>query len=137
MKSLIAAVPAPIATPLYQTAKDVEIVKQTTTTVLQRVSSLIDVLERQASECSSDKDRRNMTGTAGALLKALELNARLTGELLPGNNQVNVQVNTAPSITTAPEWRIFLQIVDNHPDVKAELVEALRGVRVISEVKNE
>jgi len=124
-------VPAVVTLPAYQTSTDVATTKQTVTTVLQRVSSLIDVLERQASECSNDKDRRNMNGTAVALLKALELNARLTGELLP-NNSAAVQVNIgAPSITTCPEWGIVIRVLDRHPEIRQEMVEALQGSQVV------
>ena len=139
MTNLIAVSPVHVEPPAYQTSTEVTTVKQTATTVLQRVSGLIDVLERQASECQNDKDRRNMTGTAGALLKALELNARLTGELVTGN-QTAVQVNVgAPSITTAPEWGTVIKIIDRHPEVKAELSEALAGIRrkIPECVKNE
>jgi hypothetical protein len=117
--------PAVVTLPAYQTSTDVATVKQTTVTCLQRVSSLIDVLERQAAECHNDRDRKNMTGTAGALLKALELNARLTGELLP-NNSAAVQVNIgAPSITTCPEWGILCKVLERHHEIKDELSTAL------------
>lgn len=102
MKRLVPVVPAPAAVPVYQTTEDAVIVKQTTTNVLQRVSSLIDVLEKQAAECASDADRRNMTATATALLKALELNTKLTGELQIGVG-VAVQVNTTPSLMKEPK----------------------------------
>lgn len=129
-------VPVPVALPAYQTTTDVITVKQTTATVLHRVSSLIDVLERQAAECSTDKDRRNMTGTAGALLKALELNARLTGELLP-NNLAAVQVNIGvPSITSCPEWGVVIRVLDKHPEIRQEMVEALQNIREIKEGKS-
>jgi len=126
MQRTIPALTAPLPVPVYQTTTDVLTVKQTTTTVLQRVSSLIDVLEKQAAECASDADRRNMNGTAVALLKALELNARLTGELLPGNQTaVQVNVNT-PSLTTAPEWGVLMKVLDNHPEIRDELNAALQ-----------
>jgi hypothetical protein len=128
-------VSVPVTLPAYQTTTDVITAKQTTATVLQRVSSLIDVLERQASECSNDKDRRNMNGTAVALLKALELNARLTGELDSGGTKVLVNVNTAPSITTCPEWGTVIRVLDKHPEIRAEMVEALQNIRTIQEVR--
>lgn len=118
-------VPVPVTLPAYKTTTDVLTVKQTTATVLQRVSALIDVLEKQAAECASDADRRNMNGTALALLKALELNARLTGELLPaGNTAVQVNVGT-PSLTSTPEWRVFVKVIEKYPAIKKELLTAL------------
>ena len=122
MMNMVSA-PITVQVPAYQTSTDVAIVKQTATTALQRVSGLIDVLERQASECSDDKDRRNMTGTAGALLKALELNARLTGELLPGN-MVNVQVNNNVTITDN-EKEVVLKVVQRHPEIYSEILTAM------------
>lgn len=97
MKRLLPAVPAPVAVPTYQTSEEAAIAQQTTTSVLQRISGLIDMLEKQARECASDSDRRNMTATATALLKALELNARLTGEIQAGI-AVGVQVNNTPPL---------------------------------------
>jgi hypothetical protein len=118
-------VPTMVTLPAYQTSSDVATTKQTVTTVLQRVSSLIDVLEKQANECSNDKDRRNMTATATALLKALELNAKLTGELDCGGTKVQVNVGT-PSITTCPEWGIVIRVLDRHPEIRQEMVEELQ-----------
>ena len=125
MKRVVSAVLAPVSIPIYQTTQDVTIVKQTTTSVLQRVSGLIDVLERQAAECSNDKDRRNMTSTATALLKALELNARLTGQLSP-NNQVNLQVNV-PSVRDDPAFPIIIGILRECPVCFAKVETVLRG----------
>jgi len=58
-------------------------------------------------------------------LKALELNARLTGELSP--NQVNVAVLNTPSMQQSPEWPIVIRVLDHHPEIKQELTEALQG----------
>jgi hypothetical protein len=113
----------PLPVPAYQTGEQVATAERVSLSIITRVSSLVDVLELQATECASDKDRRNMTATATALLKALELNARLTGELGP-NNQVNLQVNV-PSLRDAPEWPIFIRIIEKHPAIKAELNQAL------------
>jgi len=65
-----------------------------------------------------------MNGTATALLKALELNARLTGELSP--NQVNVAVLNTPSLQQSPEWGPLMQVLDRHPEIRVELTEALQ-----------
>jgi hypothetical protein len=50
-------------------------------------------------------------------------------------NAIQVNVNNAPSITTCPEWSTVIRIIDRHPEVKAELVEALQGIRLIPEGK--
>ena len=124
-KCLRAAAPIkPAAVLAYPTGEQVAIAERVSQSIIQRVSSLADVLEQQATECANDKDRRNMTTTATALLKALELNARLTGELSP--NQTNIQVNNLPSMRDSPEWSIFIRIVERHPQVKAELAAALQ-----------
>lgn len=112
----------PLPVPVYQTVEQVATAERVSQSIVARVSSLADVLEQQAAECASDKDRRNMTGTATALLKALELNARLTGELSP--SQVNVAV-MAPSMRESPEWGIFIRIIERHPEIRAELNAAL------------
>lgn len=123
MKRQATSVPT-LPVPVYQTCEQVAITERVSLSIIQRVSSLADVLEQQATECANDKDRRNMTTTATALLKALELNARLTGELSP--NQTNIQVNNLPSMRDSPEWSIFIKIVERHPQVKEELVAALQ-----------
>ena len=124
MQRTLPVITAPIPVPSYQTGEQLAVTERITLSIIQRVSNLVTVLETQAGECANDKDRRNMTGTAGALLKALELNARLTGELSP--NQTAVQVNvTAPSIMQAPEWSIFIRIIEHHPEIHAELNAAL------------
>ena len=114
--------PAPV--PVYQTPEQVAVTERVSISIINRVSSLVAVLEQQATECASDKDRRNMTATATALLKALELNARLTGELGP-NGQVYLQVNM-PSLTTAPEYPILMKVLDRHPEIRQELTAALQ-----------
>ena len=120
----IATAPPPLPAPEYQTTTETAIAERVSTSIINRVSSLVDVLEQQASECASDKDRRNMNGTATALLKALELNARLTGELSP--NQVNVAVLNTPSLQQSPEWGPLMQVLDRHPEIRVELTEALQ-----------
>jgi len=109
--------------PVYQSSEQVATAERVSLSIVARVSSLADVLEQQANECASDKDRRNMTGTATALLKALELNARLTGEISP--NQNNIQINNIPSMRDAPEWGIFIRIIERHPEIRNELNQAL------------
>lgn len=122
MKRQVPSLPT-LPVTVYETATETAIAERITLSILQRVSNLVDVLETQARECASDKDRRNMTGTASALLKALELNARLTGELQPG--QTNVLINNVPSLTQAPEWSIFLRCIEKHPEIRTELLAAL------------
>ena len=121
MKRQAPSLPA-LPVPVYQTGEQVAIAEKVSLSIIQRVSNLVGVLETQAGECASDKDRRNMNGTATALLKALELNARLTGVLSP--NQVNVAV-MVPSMRDSPEWPIFIRIIEKHPVIKAELNQAL------------
>ena len=123
MKRQTPSLPA-LSVPVYQTGEQVAVTERITLSIITRVSSLVGVLEQQASECASDKDRRNMNGTATALLKALELNARLTGELSP--NQVNVQVNSIPSLTTTAEWGVLMKVLDRHCEIRDELNQALR-----------
>ena len=57
------------------------------------------------------------------LQKALELNARLTGELLPGN-MVNVQVNNNVTITDN-EKEVVLKVVQRHPEIYSEILTAM------------
>ncbi|NMB77829.1 MAG: hypothetical protein GYA23_01895 [Methanomicrobiales archaeon] len=119
------AITNPIPAPAYQSVEEAAVAERVSSTIISRVSSLVSTLENQAVECATDKDRRNMTATASALIKALELNARLTGELGP-NNQTALQVNVGgQSMQTSPEWPVLVRVLTRHPEIYAELTSEL------------
>ena len=102
-------------------------------TLLHEVKMLLEQAQSLTGAAQAAGDLRTALQGIGKVKEILELLARLAGEI---DNSTKVQVNIgSPSITSCPEWSTVIHIIDRHPEVKAELVEALQNVRVIQEVK--
>jgi hypothetical protein len=107
--------------------------KRVGSALLARIEALVDTLERTIKDCERDKDRRNLIAAANAIRGTAELLGRLTGELDSGGTKVQVNVGT-PSITTCPEWGTVIRVLDRHPEIRQEMVDALQNIRTIPEV---
>ena len=106
----------------YQTPAEVAIASQNVRSVAQRAGQLVDKMEALAQRFEDKGDTHGILKAAKEIREGLRLLAQLSGELSP--NQVNVAV-MAPSMRDAPEWGIFVKIVEKYPQVKAELQTAL------------
>lgn len=126
MKRTPMAVTAPIAVPVYQTPAEAAIERQNVRSVAARAEQLVAKMEGLVEAFEKN-------GNAGGIIKAskevregLRLLAQLSGELGPGV-AVGVQVNnTAPSLMLSPEWPVVTRVIDRHPEIKSELITALR-----------
>ncbi len=86
------------------------------------------ILAKSIKYMNAAEDAGDLRTACAAVREArgcIELLGRVTGELGP-NNQVNVQVNNAPSLTTSPEWPVLIRVLSNHPEIHAELNKALQ-----------
>jgi len=103
-------------------------------TLLHEVKTLLEQAQSLTGAAQAAGDLRTALQGIGKVKEILELMARLAGEIDSTNVQVNIGI---PSITTCPEWGTIIRIIDRHPEVKAELVGALRGVQLLpDEVKS-
>jgi hypothetical protein len=123
MKRTIPAITAPVQVPEYQTPAEIAIVQQTVRSVAQRAGELVDRMEQAFKECQSTKDYNILTKCSKEVREGLRLLAQLSGELSP-NNQVNLQVNV-PTMRDSKEWPIIIRIIERHPEIRAELNQAL------------
>lgn len=139
MKNRVPALTASIPVPAYQTPAEVAIAQQNVRSVAQRAGQLVDKMESLVQRFEDTGDMTNLMKAAKEVGEGLRLLAQLSGELSTGGSAVQVNVNTAPTITPE-EMRVYLEVANNHPAMKAELLERLgrlRGVRVIpDEVKS-
>jgi uncharacterized protein (UPF0128 family) len=85
-------------------------------------------MEALAEKFEATGDTHGILKAAKEIREGLRLLAQLSGELGP-NNAVAVQVNNnaAPSLTASPEWGVLMSVLGRHPEIHAELTEALRG----------
>jgi hypothetical protein len=103
-------------------------------TLLHEVKTLLEQALSLPGAAQAAGDLSTARQRLGKAKEILELLPRLAGEI---DNSTKVQVNIgSPSITSCPEWGTVIRIIDRHPEVKAELVEALQGVRLLKEVKS-
>ena len=103
-------------------------------TLLYEVKTLLEQAQSLTGAAQAAGDLRTALQGIGKVKEILELLARLAGEI---DNSTKVQVNIgSPSITSCPEWGTVIRIIDRHPEVKAELVDALQDVRLLKEVKS-
>lgn len=91
-------------------------------TTIDHLDDLITKVDVMVSQCETDQDRKNFIAGIRELRECRTLAARLSGELSP--NQTNIQVN-AISMRDSPEWPVFIRIIERHPEIRAELNEAL------------
>jgi hypothetical protein len=93
---------------------------------LEHLDDLIAKVDVMVSQCATDQDRKNFIAGIRELRECRTLAARITGELSP--NQTNIQVNV-PSMRDAPEWPVFIRIIERHPEIRDELNQALQELR--------
>lgn len=97
-----------------------------TKTTLEYLDDLIAKVNVMVAQCEKDQDRKNLIAGIRELRECRTLAARITGELSP--NQTNIQVNV-PSMRDAPEWPVFIRIIEKHPEIRDELNQALQELR--------
>ena len=114
---------APVPVPAYQTSAEVAIAQQNVRSVAQRAAALVDKMEALAQQFEDTGDTNGIMKAAKEIREGLRLMAQLSGELSP--NQTNIQVNNTPSMREAPEWGIFIRVIERHPEIRDELNEAL------------
>jgi hypothetical protein len=124
MKRTLPALVTPITVPDYQTPAEVQIARQNVRSVTQRATALVDKMEELAQKFEDTGDMGSLLKCAKEVREGLRLLAQLSGEL--GPNQVNVLVNNTPSLTASPEYPILMRVIDKHPEIRAELAEALK-----------
>jgi len=121
MKNLV---PAVVTLPAYQTPADIAIERQNVRSVAQRAGQLVDKMEALAQKFEETGDTNGILKAAKEIREGLRLLAMLSGEI--GPNQVNLQINNVPSLTTTAEWGILMNVLDRHPEIREELNNALR-----------
>jgi len=121
MKNLV---PAVVTLPAYQTPADIAIERQNVRSVAQRAGQLVDRMEGLAQRFEDTGDMSNLMKCAKEVREGLRLLAMLSGEI--GPNQVNVQVNSIPSLTTTAEWGVLMKVLDRHGEIRDELNQALQ-----------
>jgi len=109
--------------PAYQTPAEVALAQQNVRSVAQRAEQLVDKMEALAERFEETGDTYGILKAAKEIREGLRLLAQLSGELSP--NQTNIQVNNIPSMRDAPEWVVFVAVIEKHPEIKAELATAL------------
>ncbi len=117
------AITAPVQVPAYQTPAEVAITTQTARSVASRAESLVSRMEQAFNECQGTGNYDVLVKCAKEVREGLRLLAQLSGELSP--NQTNVQINNIPSMRDSPEWPLIIRIIESHPEIKAELNQAL------------
>jgi hypothetical protein len=80
-------------------------------------------MEQAFNECQGTGNYDVLVKCAKEVREGLRLLAQLSGELSP--NQTNVQINNIPSMRDSPEWPLIIRIIESHPEIKAELNQAL------------
>jgi hypothetical protein len=124
MHNRVPALAAPLTLPVYQTSSEVAISKQNVRSVAQRAASLVDKMEELARRFEEYGDTNGILKAAKEIREGLRLLAQLSGEISPGNTAFQVNVNT-PSLTSSPEWKIFVKVIEQHPEIKDELLKEL------------
>lgn len=96
------------------------------TTARERVEGLVAKLEALVDRTDSERRESMLLGASRELRSAIELLARLSGELRP-ENQTTVQVL---NLSTSEEWvrtrMAILAALQRHPDALADVTTALR-----------
>lgn len=104
----------------YQTTPqliDSSAVQQTQIALLQ---SLVQDAHEVLMECKAQGDKRNYAPILNALIRTIEATLPKTG------TAIQVNVGTAAVVDTA-EWRAFTSVMRRHPELQAEMLEALNG----------
>jgi hypothetical protein len=82
-------------------------------------------MESLAVLFEEEGDTHGILKAAKEIREGLRLLAQLSGELSPGNTAVQVTVG-APSLTSSPEWRVFVRVIERHPEIREELSRELQ-----------
>jgi hypothetical protein len=91
--------------------------------IVGQVRDLNNRVLRILSDCEGDGDRRNEIAALREAKGLLELQGKLMGNFGP---TTAIQINTMPSLRTAPEWAVVVRVLDKqHPEIKRELDQAL------------
>ena len=124
MARTLTAITAPAQVPEYATPAEIAIERQNVRSVAQRAGQLVDKMEALAQRFEETGDAHGLMKAAKEIREGLRLLAQLSGELSP--NQVNVAVLNTPSMQQSPEWPILMRVLGAHPEVRNELMEAMR-----------
>jgi hypothetical protein len=92
--------------------------------LLRYVKGILGKAVSYMNQAEAAGDLRTACSAIREARGCVELLGKVTGELGP-NNQLNVQVNNVPSMRDAPEWGVFVRLIEKYPAIKAELNQAL------------
>lgn len=92
--------------------------------LLRYVKGILGKAVSYMNQAEAAGDLRTACSAVREARGCIELLGKVTGEI-DNRNQVNVQVNNL-TLRDAPEYPIFIRIIEKHPVIKAEFVEALQ-----------
>jgi hypothetical protein len=101
----------------------VAIVQQNVRSVAMRAGELVTHMETAFKECQEEGNYDILMKCSKEVREGLRLLAQLSGEL--GPNQTNIQINNIPSLTASKEYPILMGVLSRHPEIHAELSQAL------------
>ncbi|MCX6692407.1 MAG: hypothetical protein NTW33_10285 [Methanoregula sp.] len=92
--------------------------------LLKYVRGLLGKSVRILDSAEGSGDLRTACSAIREARGCLELLGKVTGELTAVQTAVQVNVS-APSIMQAPEWSVLVRVLSGHPEIRAELDQAL------------
>jgi hypothetical protein len=104
-------------------------------TLLKQVRELHQRAQGITSKAEQSGDLKTALQGIREVRGCLELLGRVMGELSAVQTAVQVNIGS-PSITSCPEWSTVIRVLDKHPEIRQEMVEALQNIRAIKEGKS-